>query len=161
MILQAGEQGIASEQLEVVLGDRTQSGYLYLTSSRLIFEGLFLEHPVGWLPRTLLDLHLGQITNALAMSGRRDRHTLRVEAGRGYVYTFVTPNAAGWVNSIIQAKAKVPTVPAASPPMAGHSPIVVNVQQAPSQPSVYLHCKHCGSLNASGSVHCTSCGATL
>lgn len=161
MILQTGEQGIASEQVQALVGAQFQRGYLYLTSSRIVFEGLFQEGPVGWVPRTLLDLHLGQVTNVIAIPGKRNRHTLRIEAGRGFVYTFVTPNAPNWASSILQARPKAPSAVAPTHASSGPAPVVVNVQQASSQPSVFLHCRHCGSLAPAGSVHCSSCGATL
>lgn len=161
MILQPGEKAIASEPVQAVVGAQFQTGYLYLTSSRLVFEGLFHEPSVGWVPRTLLDLYLGHITNVVAVPGRKNRHTLRVEAGREYAYTFVTPNAANWASSILGARRGAPPVSASTQTAAAPPPVVVNVQQAPSQPTVFLHCTHCGSLNAAGSTHCTSCGATL
>jgi len=161
MILQAGEQGIASEQVLAVMGPSPQSGYLYLTNTRLVFEGLFSEPSIGLVPRTLLDLHLVQVTNVVAVAGKRNRNTLRVEAGRGYVYTFVMPDAHTWANFIIRARSKAPSPVSAAPASSVPPPVIVNVQQASSQPTVFLHCTHCGSLNAAGSVHCTSCGATL
>ena len=160
MIVQPGEQGIASEQVEAVFGPNLRRGSLHLTSLRLVFEGLFWEPPLGWVPRTLLDLPLAQVTNAVAIPGKRDRHTLRVEAGRGYVYTFVTPRAPDWVGAIVSAKQRAPRA-AATTATHPSAPVVVNVQQSPSQPSVFLHCRHCGSLAPAGSIHCTSCGATL
>ncbi len=159
MILQAGEQGLASESVSALSGPSLQSGYLYLTSHRIVFEGLFFEPPVGWVPRTLLDLPLVQVSNVVAVPGRKDRHTLRVEAGRGYVYTFVTPNAHGWVRSILTARGKAPA-PSRTPEPSSAG-IVVNVPVGSPQPSVFLHCRHCGSLAPAGSVHCSSCGATL
>ncbi len=161
MILQGGERGIASEQVEAAVGDQLQSGYLYLTNARLVFEGLFLEPTVGWAPRTLLDLQLGQISNVVAMPGRRDRHTLRVEAGRGFVYTFVTPNAMNWVQSIVQAKRSASAAPAPAAPPSPGAPVVVNIQQSSTAPAVFLHCRHCGTLAPAGAVHCTGCGAPL
>jgi hypothetical protein len=161
MILQPGERAIASERVETVVGATGQAGHLYLTNVRIVFEGFFHESGVGWVPRTLLDLHLAHVSNVVAVPGRRNRNVLRVEAGRGYVYTFVTANAANWVGSILQAKQGAPQLPASPGPSTAPVPVVVNVQQTPSQPTVYLHCRHCGSLAAAGSVHCTSCGATL
>jgi hypothetical protein len=160
MILQAGERTIASEPVESLVGPALQNGYLYLTNVRLVFEGLFWEGQIGWIPRTLLELYVHQISNAIAAPGKGTRQTLRIEAGRGYVYTFTSLNAAYWVNSIVKAKAAAPAAPAAAA-TGGQVPVIVNVQQPPSQPTVFLHCKHCGSLSAAGSMHCTSCGATL
>jgi hypothetical protein len=161
MILQQGERPIASEFVQAVVGEQVQSGYLYLTNARLVFEGLFFESSVGWVPRTLLDLHVVQISNVVAIAGRSNRHTLRVEAGRGYVYTFVTPNAPSWASSLVQAKQSAPPMVAHVAHSAAPVPVVVNIRQEPTQPTVFLHCKHCGSLAAAGSVHCTSCGASL
>ncbi|HTT72826.1 MAG TPA: hypothetical protein VMG99_01560 [Thermoplasmata archaeon] len=162
MILQPGEQGIASQPVKSVVGADVRSGQLYLTNARLVFEGMFKEERVGWVPRTLLDLHLGLITNAVAVPGRGNRHTLRIEAGRGYVYTFLTASAPEWVASIVQAKARVPpTAYAPPPPPGGAGPVVVNVHSAPTAPTVYLHCTHCGTLAPGGSVRCPSCGAAL
>jgi len=160
MLLYAGERAIASDRVEAVVGGQIQAGNLHLTNVRLVFEGMFLEPRVGWVPRTLLDLHLGHITNAAAFPGKDKRHTLRVEAGVSYVYTFLTPIAPHWAQAIVDAKRSAPPLTPASPAPGG-PPVVVNVQSTPGTPSVFLHCRHCGSLSAAGSVHCTSCGATL
>lgn len=160
-MLLPGERAIASEPVQAVLGANLQSGHLYLTNVRLVYEGFFHEPSVGWVPRTLLDLHLGHVTNVVAIPGKRNRSTLRIEAGRGYVYTFLTPSATNWVSSIVQARQGAPQMPLPASAMGAHAPVVVNVHPAPAQPSVYLHCKHCGALATAGSVHCTSCGATL
>jgi hypothetical protein len=171
MILHPGEQRIAGENVEANAAPPFQPGTLYLTNLRLVFEGLYQEQPPGGLldnlfsgpppglvPRTLLDLPLAYISNVVAVPGRGNRHVLRIESGQ-YPYTFVTPNAQNWAHSIIEARSRAPRP--ITPTSPGHAPVVVNVQQTPSQPSVFLYCKHCGTLNAAGHVHCTSCGAAL
>jgi len=161
MMLYPGEQAIASDRVEAIVGPQVRLGNLHLTNLRLVFEGFFQEPAVGWVPRTVLDLHLGYVTNVVAVPGAKERHTLRVEAGLGYVYTFVSPIAHKWMEAILRAKQQAPAAPSSAARPGAANPVVVNVQSAPSQPSVFLHCKHCGSLTAAGSVHCTSCGATL
>lgn len=161
MILQEGERGITYESVEILYGQTWVPGNLQLTNCRLVFEGQFFEAGVGTAPRTLLDLQLGFITNAVALPGRHGVGTLRIEAGRGYIYTFRTSNAAGWVDAIVKAKSEGPRIPPPVSPSASKEQIIVNVQQAPAPPTVFLHCRHCGSLVAAGSVHCTSCGASL
>jgi len=169
MILHPGEHGIASEPVEGVAGPSVSRGRLYLTNLRLVFEGMVPEQVPGggyellgpsttWVPRTLLDLPLVHITNIVGVPGSNNRHTLRVEAGP-YAYSFLTPRAHEWVQTIYLAREKAPAP--ISPGAAMQAPVVVHVQQTPAQPSVFLHCKHCGSLCAAGSVHCISCGAAL
>jgi hypothetical protein len=172
MILHPGEQGIASEP--VLGGGRPdwQSGTLYLTSQRLVFEGLVAEvstePTLGGLsyrqravmvPQTLLELQLTQITNLLAVPGHQGRHTLRVEAGRGYNYVFAMPNPQNWVGPVLSARTAALT--AAASAQGNRTPQHFGGAPGPAQPMVYLHCTHCGSLNSAGIVRCSSCGAAL
>jgi len=60
-------------------------------------------------------------------------------------------------------------MPYPPPPGYGYAPqpsVVVNLPPPPAAPpppppSVYLHCRHCGSLNGPGQPRCTTCGAGL
>ena len=176
MILQPGERPIASEQIAWATGPgalqqlvgalqitnyavagQPLSGNLYLTDRRIVFEGMVHELGVGHVPKTMLDLSLSQITNAVAMVGPNRQPLFRVEAGPGFAYTFATPNAQNWVGAILGWRSSLLASGAPSP--AKPVPIVVQVQQP--QPTVYLHCKQCGTLSPAGSSRCSSCGAAL
>lgn len=168
MILQPGERPIASEQIlwsvgpgllhglaeklqltNYGLGGSRLSGILYLTNFRLVFEVIARDLTVGYIPKTVLDLTLSQITNAVAVRRADGQAVLSVEAGVQGAHTFATPNAENWVTAIVSSRN---TLIASKENQRG---------TVPFQPTVYLHCKHCGSLNPAGTTRCTSCGATL
>src|SRR5580700_4043414 len=90
----------------------------------------------------------------------------------GGAHRYKTSEADRFYSVVSEAKASAPP----PPPWAQHQsamPVVVNVHAAqpmvpqyppppPSAPLVYLHCRHCGNLNAPGATgHCASCGAGL
>jgi CHASE2 domain-containing sensor protein len=51
----------------------------------------------------------------------------------------------------VRGKEQLPRPTPPSPPLGAQT----------SQPQVYLHCTHCGTLSPAGSVRCASCGAAL
>jgi len=176
MILQAGEKPVASEQIPWATGPgafqhligalqltnysvagQPLSGNLYLTDRRIVFEGMTREVGIGYMPKTMLDLSLAQITNVIATLGPNRQPLLRVEAGPGFAYTFATPNAQNWVAAILGWRSSLLSAGTSSQPTT--TPVVVQVQQP--QPTVYLHCKQCGTLSPAGSSRCSSCGAAL
>jgi len=155
MILESGEHWIASQNVESITRPWSEPGQLILTNLRLVFEGSFYQPGVGSVPRTLLDLRLGQILNVVAAPGQLNRNVLRVEAGGQFVYTFVMPNAPDWAHSIVQARAKAPPVPSG---YVGQGPVVVSVQ-APAAPKIMMHCRNCGALYDATKGRCDKCGA--
>ncbi len=164
MILNPGETAVGSESISWAVGPGggQTSGVLYLTSHRLVFEGMVAEPGAGLVPKTLLDLPLSWITNALVYRPDRRSVLLRVENGPHNAYTFGTVNAERWVHSILGWRARLPPASAAAPrPGSTSAGVTVQVQQLPSQPLVLLHCRHCGTLNDAGSRACKSCGASL
>lgn len=106
MILHSGERGIYAENVDATVQGENHNGILYLTNLRLVFEATFggsLLNP--GVPRTLLDLGLEQVSNIAAVASGFGRPRLQIEAARGaYFYTFKTPNAAGLVQSISEAR---------------------------------------------------------
>ncbi len=162
MILQTGERGIHYESLTAMNGQLAQPGTLYLTDRRLVFEGMMPDAAVGWAPRTLLDLHLTHITNVIAVPGPKGKHLLRVEATGGYVYNFITPTANLWADAVYRGRQLVVAPSSVGPPGHGAgTPVQVHIHQQATTPTVYLHCRHCGTLNPAGTQRCTSCGAAL
>lgn len=164
MLLQHGEVIVGSENIPWAIGlgaaERT-SGVLHLTNRRLVFEAMVRDSAGGYAPRTLVDLDLAYITNAVAFRPSRKEVALRVEAGPLYACTFATSNATAIAQSIYQSRTKLVAERAAQ-----RAQFAATAAQAPhpgsaQRPLVYLHCKHCGTLNDAGSRHCMSCGATL
>jgi hypothetical protein len=164
MLLQHGEVIVGSENIPWALGlgaAERVSGVLHLTNRRLVFEAMLRDHTGGFAPKTLVDLDLAYITNAVAFQPSRKEVALRIEAGPHYACTFATANAAAIAQSIYQSRTKLvaerATQRAQTPATAASPP-----QPASSQrPMVFLHCRHCGALNDPGSRHCMGCGATL
>jgi hypothetical protein len=174
LILHPGERLIASEQMRWSsgpwhsphqMGPQGPTGMLYVTNSRIIFEAVQYEGPgIGYAPRTVMDLGLNQVTNVRAFPGAKGEGLLRVEAGPNYICTFGTQNALNWARAISETRSTLVSTPPPPPPPTGGAPttpLVVQVQQQPAQPSVFLHCRHCGSLSPAGSSRCASCGAGL
>lgn len=160
MLLQQGERFIASHTADGYFGGARFSGQLHLTNQRLVFEAAVWEPGVGWTTRTLADLHLGQISNLTVSSGQKAGMILRVEAGSRGAYNFTTPHAQNWMHAISRARSESvppPPPPRDVPPPPPPPQLVVNVPQ----PQVFLHCRHCGTLNQGGKERCTSCGAAL
>jgi len=164
VLLLPGEQTISRVLATEV--DRTGShpGYLTLTNLRLTFEG-----QVHGRMTTLLDIRLGYVYNVHIDRSLLGKSLLRVEA-LGISHEYRGVDAAQWATMIATAKSAAPVLPV-PPPRPATSPtaapsnsgqIVVNVQAPASPgPTVFLHCRHCGSLMPAGHVHCTNCGATL
>ncbi len=163
MLLNPGEQVLVSEPVDTDSDGETQSGTLYLTDHRLVFEAAVrksLFRPK--VSRTMMDLNVEHVTNVTSTDPTFGRPVLNVETDRGVMaYAFRTPNAAAWVTSITGARnARLATLRAAegrasgptggTPGPAGTAP-----------PAVYLHCRHCGTLNPAGRARCASCGAAL
>lgn len=160
MLLQPGEKLIASHTADGFFGGAKFPGMLHLSNQRLVFEAGVWEAGVGWTTRTLADLPLWQVTNVTVSAGQKAGMVLRIETGRGTGYNFTTPHAQNWMHAISQARsqsAPPPPPPRAAPPPPPAPQVVVNLPQ----PQVYLHCRHCGSLNQSGKERCASCGAAL
>jgi hypothetical protein len=156
MLLQAGERPVASDLVDGYERGTLYPGYLHLTNRRIVFEGRTYEGGVGWITKTIFDVQLYQIANVLAMTGQKGKRILRLEAANGWSYNFETPLAQNWAQTISQWKS-VSLPPPPPPPAQGQSNVIVNVPQ----PTVYLHCKHCGKLNSGGTGRCSSCGAAL
>ena len=164
MLLQSGEQISYSEEVETGPGGTKHEGTLYLTNVRLVFERAAGKGPAG--PVTLLNAHLSSVTNVLVHSPRFGRELLAVETKTG-TYSFRTKDARVWTDRISSARSQAPPPPPPRPsrsapaPTTSTQPIVIQLQQDKAPPSVYLHCTHCGTLNAAGTTHCASCGAAL
>lgn len=154
MMLNPGERAIAQDPITqswVPGYPLTDPGFLHLTNHRLVFEAV----PRGSMPRTLVDLNLSQITNVTWGPGAKGTILLRVESGPTYSCTFSTLNARNCAEAIQKARADYLEASARARSAEQHAP------SSGSKPMVYLHCKHCGTLNDAGSAHCTGCGASL
>lgn len=122
-------------------------GTFHVTNLRLVFEAVGPGAP----PRTLVNLDLRAVTNAVAGVGPKRQSILRVETYTGWHFTLgmdYSQNCAEWIAFARSAVLNVPPPPPPPPPESG-------------KPHVYLHCKHCGTLNPAGTTRCASCGATL
>ena len=146
MLLNPGETIISTDPIawsNVPGVYSSDPGYLHVTNHRLVFE----PHRGAYSGRMLVNLDLGQITDLHAGTGPDGHSVVIIHSGQ-WVCVLATDNAANVVKAVADAR-------------------IIRLTPAPTQahesgkPLVYLHCKHCGSLNAAGSVHCTSCGATL
>jgi len=165
MMLRHGEVSVGHEGIRWATGtglSQRFSGTLYLTNQRLVFEAWVEDAAAGRVPRTMLDLDLPYITNAVAFQPTKKEWALRVEAGPNLACTFSTPNAQQIAQLIYQWRTKLYAERAAHNQQVAQS--AAQAQAAASQPvppAVYLHCRHCGTLNPAGSNHCGSCGASL
>lgn len=74
-------------------GGGLTSGVLYLTSHRLVLEGMVAEPGAGAVPKTLLDLPLAWVTNTFGYRPDRKTALLRAVNGPQNAYTYGTPNA--------------------------------------------------------------------
>ncbi len=148
MILYPGEQGFSTDPIDwsMIPGYPFQDGgYLYLTNIRLVFEAVGHGAP----NRTLVNLDLRHIVNVSVGPGPNRRLVLRVETTTGWAFLVATPNAANCAHAIVRAR---DAALAAAPPQG---------RTEAAKPLVFLHCKHCGTLNPAGRARCTSCGAGL
>ena len=163
MLLNPGEQVLFSEQVDSDSDGDERSGTLYLTDHRLVFEADVKKSLFrAGVPRTRMDLNVEHVTNATSTSPTFGRPVLNVETDRGVVaYAFRTPNAGAWVGAITRARnARIAVLRAADGPASGRTEGAPGPAGA-APPTVYLHCRHCGTLNPAGRTRCTSCGATL
>jgi hypothetical protein len=164
MLLQPSEQMVYSEQVETGPGGTKHEGTLYLTNRRLLFERAAGKGPAG--PVTLLNAHLSTVTNVLVHSPMLGKALLQVETKSG-TFSFRTKSAGVWSQQIVNARSLAPPPPPKTPrapaPTSGATqPIVIQLHQENAPPSVFLHCTHCGTMNAAdGSTRCKSCGASL
>ncbi len=164
MMLRLGEVQIGSEWVPWAVGPAGSarvSGTLYLTSHRLVFEGVMAEQSVGHAPRTLLDLDLAYVSNVHSFTPARKESALRVEAGPQFACTFATPNAAKIAEAIQTARTRLLSERASKHGPAGPTAAATTSTSGQMTPLVFLHCRYCGALNQPGSRHCGSCGATL
>lgn len=95
---QPGEQAVGAEAVRWVVGPSggaALQGSLFLPNLRLVFEGYTEEQVVGYIPRTMLDLHLSRVTNVGAVQSSTGNPLPRVEAGVGFVYTFAVKDLRG------------------------------------------------------------------
>ncbi len=160
MILQSGEQMLGREAMDGIWQGVLQPGILHLTNRRLVFEGSVWEAGVGWVPKTIVDLALIRITNITTSADPKGIPVMRIEAGPGWAYSFKSPRVPHWADSIRNwSSHAVSQIPPPPPPVAGppSGGVVVNVPQ----PQVFLHCRHCGTLNPAATLRCSSCGASL
>lgn len=168
MLLQPNEQVSYSEQVETGAGATRHEGTLYLTNLRMLFEAKIGKGSSGASAATLMNVHLSYVTNVIVASPMLGRAILQVETTKG-VFSFKTKNAQIWSDQIAGARARAPPPPkpprtaAPPPPVPGASPqpVVIHLHQDAVQPSIFLHCTHCGTLNPVGTSRCTSCGASL
>jgi hypothetical protein len=162
MLLNPGEVVVLQTTVEQEHDGRT--GFLTLTNRRLVFEA---AHSQGLLSGTTT-----VVAFEVAVSAIRDVQTSRKAIGRPVLQVqsfrglarFKTVEADRWVMTILHVRATLPPPPPMHPPGMGYgAPVVVNVNQAPPPaPTVFLHCRMCGTLNpAGGGGRCSSCGAAL
>jgi hypothetical protein len=164
MLLQHGEVIVGSDSIPWALGlggGERVSGILHLTNRRLVFEAMLREAAGGYAPKTLVDLDLAHITNAVAFRPSRREWALRIEAGPRYACTFATANASVIAQAIYQSRTKLVAERTTHRQQVAATTAHVLEPVSPQRPLVFLHCKHCGTLNDAGSRHCGSCGATL
>ena len=164
MMLRHGEVGIGSENIRWAVGTGLSerfAGTLYLTNLRLVFEAWVKDPTSGYVPKTMLDLDLAYVTNAVAFQPSKRLWALRIEAGPQLAYTFTTPNAERIAQSIYQTRTKLMAERATQRQVAQQRAAQGQPATPPAHPVVYLHCRHCGTLNVAGSNHCGSCGAAL
>jgi hypothetical protein len=166
MILERGERIIFHGGASLLPGGDPIPGKLYLSNFRILFEaGAGGPNPYTALVEPIdrvLNVHAGRTTKFL--EGHREFLTIESVRGRA---VFEVGGAQTWAQHIVRARHELPPVPPPSGVQAptpaaprGHGSILINIP-APVAPQVMLHCRHCGSLNPAGHVHCTSCGATL
>jgi hypothetical protein len=156
MLLQNGERPVSTDLVNGFERGMLLSGTLHLTDRRIVFEARTWEVGVGWITRTMFDVYLHHISNVIALPGQKGKAILRLEGSNGWSYNFETPQAQNWARVISQWKgASAPPPPPAHLGQPSH--VTINVPQ----PTVYLHCKHCGKLNGGGASRCSSCGAAL
>lgn len=170
MLLQPGEQAVYSELVETGAGATRHEGTLYLTNSRILFEAKIGKGSAGAAPATLMNVHLSYVSNVIVASPMLGRALLQIETTKG-VFSFKTKAAQVWSDQIAGARARAPPPPPPKPPRTVVSstsaaggmpqPVVIHLHQDSAQPSVFLHCTHCGTLSPSGTSRCTSCGASL
>jgi hypothetical protein len=164
MLLQHGEVVVGSEGVPWAAGlgsPERVSGVLHLTNRRLVFEAMVPDSGGGFAPKTLVDLDLSFITNAVAFYPSRKELALRIEAGPHYACTFATANATAIAQSIYQSRTRLVEERTRLRAQATATAAAAAQQGTAPRPLVFLHCKHCGTLNEAGSRHCASCGATL
>jgi len=145
VLLNPGERIISTDPVGwfTIPGIPTNSqGYLHLTNLRLVFEAM-----IGG---TLVNLDLRQITDVHAVVGESGEPAVMIHCG-SWVCVLGTVNAGRCANWIASARYARLTPPPTEPASATDS----------TTPRVYLHCRHCGTLNPAGTSRCTSCGATL
>jgi hypothetical protein len=164
MLLRHGEVIVGSDRIPWALGlagGERVSGVLHLTNQRLVFEAMLKDNAGGFTPRTLVDLDLAYITNAVTFKPSRKEVALRIEAGPQYACTFATANAASIAQALYASRTKLVAERATHRAQAAATTAQAAQQTSSPRPLVFLHCKHCGTLNDAGSKHCGSCGATL
>jgi hypothetical protein len=164
MLLQHGEVVVGTETIPWAIGlgaTERISGILHLTNQRLVFEAMVRDTAGGYAPKTLVNLDLAYITNAVVFHPSRKEWAVRIEAGPQYACTFATENASHVAGAINQYRTKLVAERATHRAQAAATTAQAAQQAASPRPLVFLHCKHCGTLNDAGSRHCMSCGATL
>jgi hypothetical protein len=167
MLLNPKEQLIFSEQVETGSGATRHEGTLYLTDSRILFEGKVSQGTFGGaVPVTLMNVSLSSVSNVMVSAPVIGRALLQIETNKG-AFSFRTKSAQIWSDQITGARSRAPppppprlTRPQTPQPSSGQ-PIVIHLRQDNAQPAVFLHCRYCGTLNQSGTGRCTSCGAAL
>jgi hypothetical protein len=173
MLLQPDEKVVLTETLEASIGGATYPGTLYLTDRRLVFEGKVSSGLLSTaIPTTMVDVGLHSISNLMVHAPVVGRPLLQVESWQGR-FSFRTRSATQWRDQITTTRSALGSVPRPPPPPPPrgfvppppppptNQPVVIHLHQDNANPSVYLHCRHCGTLNPSGSTRCTSCGAAL
>jgi hypothetical protein len=170
MLLNADEELVRSDSVEMLSVDGPVRGQLHLTNQRLIFERIvsrgFLR---GETVRTTFDVPLGRIANVHIDRPILGRPNITVEIPTQGSPSFRTPDPEGWRQAIADGRAALPPP---GPAAHGPAPVVVNVHLPPAPapgtgtpPPTYLHCRFCGALNVAsttpGSLRCGGCGATL
>jgi len=164
MLLGHGEVLVGSEKVPWAMGlgaAERVSGVLYLTNRRLVFEAMVRDSAAGYAPKTLVDLDLAYLTNATAFRPSRKEWALRIEAGPQYACTFATVNASKIVQTIYQTRTRLVAERTTAQAHAAAAAAQHSAQGSSARPLVFLHCKHCGTLNDAGARHCGSCGAQL
>lgn len=157
MILYRGEKVLTQGPATSITHDKA-SGLLYLTNYRLVFEvsrpGLLRPGTTS----TLLDLPLGQVSDAHVNRPRIrirffDSSRLRFQTHRGEV-DFVVDHPEVWRQYFADAKRE--TYP---PPPTSAVTVQVNVPPPPPASTIRLRCPYCRTTYDEARGRCPTCGA--
>ena len=152
VLLNSGESIVRQGPVVRINPQGEREGVLTLTDRRLLFEAHVPEGPQGQpIVRTTIDAPLRRIKNAGIVPGKEAGGRLEIELPQQRAL-FRVPDANGWLQAIVQARANAP-----APPAGGQG----GPAAAPAAPSVMLRCRYCGLLNSPTVGKCTGCGAPI